>query len=145
MQKATRTEHAAQIKSKEKGRYTNMNAFKTLGTKFAAAIIATGLVAGAAFAGTGSTVTVTLPQAVTVGSSTLASGEYKVTEFTMADGGSIFVFRSEKGESTSAVAMKNADPVVDQKTEVVLSNATGTLHLDKLFIAGQSAGYQFAR
>ena len=122
-----------------------MNAFKTLGTKFAAAIIATGLVAGAAFAGTGAVVTVTLPQAVTLGSSTLASGEYKVTEFTMADGSSMFVFRSDKGEATSAMAMKNADPAVDQKTEVVLSNSGGTLHLDKMFIEGQATGYQFAR
>ena len=122
-----------------------MNAFKTLGTKFAAAIIATSLVAGAAFAAAGSVVTVTLPQAVTLGNSTLASGEYKVTEFSMADGSSMFVFRSEKGETTSAMAMKNADPGFDQKTAVVLSNAGGTLHLDKMFIEGQATGYQFAR
>jgi predicted RecA/RadA family phage recombinase len=121
-----------------------MNTLKSIGTKVIGAMIATGLVAGAAFAATGSTVTVTLPQSVSVGSAVLASGEYKVTEFAMNDGSSLFVFRSDKGEATSALAMKSADPAVDQKTEIVLSNQGGSLHLDKMFIAGEASGYQFA-
>jgi hypothetical protein len=121
-----------------------MNALKSIGTKVVSAIIATGLVAGAAFAASGTTVSVTLPQSVNVGSAVLPSGAYKVTEFSMTDGSSMFVFRNDKGEATSAMAMKNANPATDQKTEVVLSNQNGTLHLDKMFIAGQSTGYQFA-
>jgi hypothetical protein len=121
-----------------------MNTLKNIGTKVMAAMLATGLVAGAAFAATGSVVTVTLPQAVTVGDATLASGQYTITESSMSDGSTLFVFRSEKGDATSAMAMKSASPAVDQKTEVVLSNEKGVLHLDKMFIEGESAGYQFA-
>ena len=107
-------------------------------------MIATGLIAGAAFSGGGNTVSVILPGAVSVGGATLPGGQYKITESTLADGNSLFVFRSEKGETAVAVASKNADPSADQKTEVVLSKEGGTLHLDKLFIEGASVGYQFA-
>jgi len=120
-----------------------MNALKSIGTKVMTAAIATGLVAGAAFAASGSVVTVTLPQSVTVGNATLASGQYTITESSMADGNSLFVFRSDKGDTTAAIAMKGAEPAADQKTSVVLSNDNGSLHLDKVFIAGQSTGYQF--
>lgn len=121
-----------------------MNAFKSIGTKLVGATIAAGLVAGAAFAGTGSTFTVNLPNSVSVGDAVLPSGEYKVSEFSMNDGSMLFVFRSDKGEATSALAMKNAEPAFGQKTEMILSNQKGTLHLDKMFIEGDSAGYQFA-
>jgi hypothetical protein len=40
--------------------------------------------------------------------------------------------------------MKTAEPSADQKSEVVLSHEGGTLHLDKMFIAGESAGFQFS-
>lgn len=113
-------------------------------TRIIGSMIAAGLVAGAAFAADGSTVTVNLPQAVTLGSATLARGQYTITETSMNDGGNLFVFRSEKGDVTSAVAMRSADAAIDQKTAVVLSNDHGMLHLDKLFIEGDSAGYQFS-
>lgn len=121
-----------------------MNALRSIGTKVVTTMIATGLVAGAAFAASGSMVKVTLPEAVNVGGATLASGQYTITESTMADGSNLFVFRSEKGEATAALAMRSAEPAAEQKTEVVLSNEGGILHLDKLFIEGDSAGYQFA-
>jgi len=121
-----------------------MITLKTMGTKVVAAMIGTGLIAGAAFAAGGDTVTVTLPEAVTVGGATLASGQYTITESSPADGTNLFVFRSDKGETTAAIAMRSAEPVAGQKTEVVLSHEGGILHLDKLFIAGDSAGYQFA-
>jgi hypothetical protein len=111
--------------------------------KFAAVAMAAGLVAGAAFGASGSTVKVTLPEAVSVGNATLASGEYTITESTISGGASLFVFRDAKGDAVSAVAMKTAEPSNEQKTEVVLSNAGGTLRLDKMFIEGSSAGYQF--
>ena len=121
-----------------------MNTFKSIGTKVMTAIVATGLVAGAAFAASGDTITVNLPQAVTVGSTTLASGEYKISETSLNDGDSLFVFRSDKGETVTAVAMRSVSPAVDQKTEVVLANEGGSMHLDKLFVAGEAVGYQFA-
>jgi len=123
----------------------NMNTLKNLGIKFAGAAIAAGMVASAAFGLTGSVLTVNLPQSVSVGSAVLPSGEYKVSQFSMNDGNRLFVFRSEKGEAVSAVAMKSAEPSADQKTSVVLSNDNGTLRLDKMFIEGENAGYQFAK
>jgi hypothetical protein len=121
-----------------------MNALKSIATKVIAATIATGLIAGAAFAAGGSTVTVTLPQSVNLGNATLAGGQYTITESSMSDGSSLFVFRSDKGDVASALAMRSAEPAIDQKTAVILSNDHGTLHVDKLFIEGDSAGYQFA-
>lgn len=119
-----------------------MSTLKTIGTKVVTAMIATGLVAGAAFAG--STVTVTLPQSVNVGGTTLASGPYTITESSLLGGQTLFVFRSDKGETASALGMKTAEAGDDQKTSFVLVNEKGTLHLDKLFIAGDGSGYQFA-
>lgn len=121
-----------------------MNALKNIGTKVITAMVATGLVAGVAFAAPGSVVTVTLPQSISVGNATLASGQYTITESALPDGSSLFLFRSEKGDTTTAMAMKGVDPAADQKTSVVLSSDNGTLHLDKMFIAGESTGYQFA-
>jgi hypothetical protein len=122
-----------------------MSTLKNLGIKFAGAAIAAGMVASAAFGLTGSVVIVNLPQAVTVGSTVLPSGEYKVSAVGMNDGSNLFVFRSDKGnEAVSAMATRSADPAVDQKTSIVLSNDKGTLHLDKMFIAGEGVGYQFA-
>lgn len=121
-----------------------MNKLKSIGIKLAGGIAAMGLVSSAAFAGAVPSLTVNLPQPVTVGAAVLASGEYTITSFSMNDGSRLFVFRSDKGEAVSAVALKSADAAADQKTGVVLTNTEGTLHLDKMFIAGESAGYQFA-
>jgi hypothetical protein len=121
-----------------------MNAHRNFATKVVFSMIAAGLAAGAAFAGTGATLTVNLPEAVTVNGSPLASGQYTVTENSMADGSSLLVFRTDKGQATAVVAMKSADPAVDQKTELVLSHEGGSLHLDKMFIEGEGAGFQFS-
>ena len=124
----------------------NMNTLKNLGIKFAGAAVAAGMLASTAFGLTGSIMTVNLPQSVSVGSAVLPSGEYKVTQFSMNDGNKLFVFRSDKGnEAVSAVALKSAEPSADQKTSVVLANDNGTLRLDKMFIEGDNAGYQFAK
>lgn len=121
-----------------------MNALTSFATKVVTAIVATGLVAGAAFAASGSTLTINLPEAASVNGSTLPSGQYKVTETSMADGSSLLLFRSDNGSATAVVAMKSAEPAADQKSEVVLSSQGGALHLDKLFIAGEGAGFQFS-
>jgi hypothetical protein len=121
-----------------------MNALKSIGTKFVTATIAAGLIAGAAFAASGASVTVNLPEAVTVGSTVLPGGQYTITESYMNDGSSLMVFRSESGQTASAMAVRSADPAVDQKTAVVLQREGGTLHLDKMFIEGETTGFQFA-
>ncbi len=121
-----------------------MNSLKNFGTKVVFSMIASGLAVGAAFAASGDTLTINLPEAASLNGSTLASGQYRVTETAMADGSSLLVFRSDKGNATAVVAMKSAEPSADQKSAVVLSNEGGSLHVDKLFIQGESAGYQFS-
>ncbi|HVY94124.1 MAG TPA: hypothetical protein VHA14_15295 [Bryobacteraceae bacterium] len=122
-----------------------MSTLKNLGIRFAGAAIAAGMFASAAFASIGSVMTVDLPQAVTVGSAVLPSGQYSVTQDDMNDGTSLFVFRSNNGkEAISAVGLRNVNAAPDQKTSVVLDDQNGTLHLDKMFIAGHSFGYRFA-
>jgi hypothetical protein len=121
-----------------------MNALRNFGTKAVTAMIATGLVAGAAFAASGTTLTINLPEAATVNGSPLASGQYTVTETSMADGSSLLVFRTDNGAATAVVAMKSAERSTDEKSEVLLSNEGGALHLDKMFIKGESAGFQFS-
>ena len=121
-----------------------MNSLKNFGTKVVFTMIASGLAVGAAFAASGDTLTINLPEAATVNGSALSSGQYTVTESSMGDGSSLLVFRSEKGDTTAVVAMKSAEPAADQKSEVVLSHEGGSLHIDKMFIQGESAGYQFS-
>lgn len=100
----------------------------------------------AASAADGSRMKIRLPEAVTVGDGTLAAGEYSVNETTMAGGTALFVFRAEDGDAVLvAVATRSAAPAADQKTEVVISDENGVEHLDKVFIEGESVGYQFAR
>jgi len=120
--------------------------YKTMkfGSKVVFSVIAAGLAASAAFATTGARLTINLPEAVTVNGSTLASGQYKVTETSMADGASLLVFRSDKGEATGVVVKKTASAAPDQKSEAILSSEGGSLHLDKLFVEGESAGFQFS-
>jgi hypothetical protein len=115
-----------------------MNALKA---KLFNVAIAACLSASAAFAAVDS-ITVTFAQPVTLGSVTLPGGQYQVSESATSNG-NWFVFRSDKGETVAALASKTADAAPDQKTEVVLSHEGGALHVDKLFIEGDSAGYQF--
>jgi len=111
-----------------------------LTVKIFSVAIAAGLAAGAAFAASASTVvSITLPEAVTLGSTTLPAGQYQVTE----DAGNMFVFRSNNGEVAATLATKSVEAAPDQKTEVVLTHEGGALHVDKIFIAGENAGYQF--
>ena len=120
-----------------------MNTLKNIGSKLAAAVVATGLIAGTAF-GAGSVITVNLPDAVNVGSTTLASGQYTITEYSVSSGRSLFVFRSDKGDTATVMGSRTADAPEAQKTAIVLSNEGGSLHLDKLFVEGDQTGIQFA-
>jgi hypothetical protein len=56
----------------------------------------------------------------------------------------LFVFRSDNGETATVMGTKTADSGDEAKTEVILSNEGGTLHVDKMFIEGDQSGYQFA-
>ena len=121
-----------------------MNSLKNFATKVVFSTIAAGLAATAAFAASGDVLTINLPEAVTLNGSVLPSGQYKITETSMADGSGLLVFRSDKGTATAVLAMRSAEPSADQKSEVILANEGGSMRLDKLFVQGESAGYQFS-
>ncbi len=123
-----------------------MTIFRNIGIKLATVVTATGLAAGTAFAATGVQVNVTLPDSVSVGYTTLGSGQYTITEYPVgASAWSTLVFRNDDGETAAVVtALRSADRADDSKTEVILSpDNEGILHLDKMFIEGQITGYKF--
>jgi hypothetical protein len=117
------------------------NAFSRIGRTCAQVAMAGGLMAGVMFAGEVNPVTVTLPHAVTVGSTTLPSGEYTISSVDMADG-ELFVVRSANSPTVSLLAEKIGSP--DQnKTEIVFAKDGDNWHFDKLFLQGDETGYQF--
>lgn len=130
-----------------------MGTLRSMGAKIGVAtMIATGLAASAALAAmNGNTVDITLPESVSIGSTTLPGGQYRISEIPLAGAQSMFVFRDDKGETAAVVtASKNVSPTDvnswggSQKTEIVLSpGEDGTLYLNEMFVEGDSAGYRF--
>jgi hypothetical protein len=106
-------------------------------------IIMTGIVAaGAMFAASFEEITVTLPHAVTVGSTTLQTGTYTLSPMEMSDGGEYFIVR---GANTSPVVIpvqKSESLAAAKKTELTLSDTTTGWHLDKLTIQGETTSYE---
>jgi hypothetical protein len=99
------------------------------------------LLAGSAmFAATINPVTVALPYAVTVGSTTLPSGEYELTSFAMG-GEQFFVVR---GDHTPIVTLRG-ERVEDEsgKTRMTLSKDGDQWHFDKLTVAGEGEAFVF--
>jgi hypothetical protein len=126
----------------------------TLKAKVAVATIAMGLAAGGALAAvSGYPVDVTLPQAVDVGNRILPSGQYEIDQMPVGGRESMFVFRDENGntaavvEGAKMVQPTDVDPGgASRKTELRLSpGEDGMLHLNELFIEGESIGYRFIR
>lgn len=112
------------------------NAFLRFGYTCAAILIAGGL----ALAATQDLATVTLPHAVGVGSTTLPSGNYTIAD----EGDGAFLIQSDTGQKSAVVLGRRIQSdEAAPKTEVVLSGEGGSLHLDKLFIEGQTEGYEF--
>lgn len=115
------------------------NAFSRIGQTCAFGV----LVAGAMLAGSIDRVRITLPQAVTVGSTTLPSGDYTLSPVEMGDGNEYFVIRSEHGTAISLTAQKIDVEETGGKAQVTLQKEGDSWHLDKLFVPGSSVGYQF--
>ena len=118
------------------------NAFSRIGRTCAHLAVAGGLVAGAMFAGAVNEVSVTLPHAVTVGSTTLPSGQYTILSVDMSDGDEYFVVRSANGPVVAGLQAQRTDPAGRSGTQVVLSKDGDTWHFDKMFV-DSGAGYQF--
>jgi hypothetical protein len=85
---------------------------------------------------------VTLPYAVTVGSTTLPSGQYTISSVDMAGGNDLFVMRSPNSPAVSLLAQR-IDGQDQNGTQVMLARDGDTWRLDKLFIQGDDTGYQF--
>jgi hypothetical protein len=111
--------------------------------KFFSRIMMTGIVAaGAMFAAPINEITVTLPHAVTVGSTTLPGGTYTMSPMEMSDGAEYFVVRGAKTEPLILSAQKSEDEAAAKKTEVSFSEAGGTWHFGKLSIEGEKTSYE---
>jgi len=98
------------------------------------------LMTGAMLAGQINEVKVTLPHAVTVGSTVLPAGQYQITNFEMG-GQDFFIVR---GDHTPTVTLpsERIEGETD-KTEVVLSKDGDQWHFDRMTVAGEGATYQF--
>lgn len=118
------------------------NAFSRVGRTCAHVAMVSGLLTGALFAASPDQVNVTLPHAITVGSTTLPSGEYTISSLNMSEGDNYFLIRSANGSAVTMQVQKIDSPDPD-KTQVVLSKDGDTWHIDKMFIQGENAGYQF--
>jgi hypothetical protein len=116
------------------------NAFSRMGRTCASLLAGGVLMAGAMLANQINEVTVTLPHAVTVGSTTLPAGQYVIGNIEMG-GEEFFVVR---GDHTPVVTLKSErEPNETDKTEVVLSKDGDQWHFDKLTIAGEGETFRF--
>jgi|GEM_PF-3209742 len=122
------------------------NAFSRIGQTCVSTLtkgaIAGVLLAGGVFAASIHPVTVTLPHAVTVGATTLPSGEYTLSSVDMNDSSTFFVLRSVNGAAVTLQARK-IDPPASDKTSVTFQKDGDAWHLGTLFIRGDASGYQF--
>lgn len=118
------------------------NAFTRIGRTCVSLLVAGGLAAVAMLAGPINPVYVTLPHSVAVGSATLPAGDYTISSMSMADGDMLFVLRSEHG-SPVTLAAQRIEGDAAEKTNVLFSTDGDAWHFDKLFIEGDSTGYQF--
>jgi hypothetical protein len=120
------------------------NAFVRFGQTCVSVVIGGGLIAGALLAGQVNRVIVTLPHAVTVGATTLPTGEYTLTSVDMADGDQYFVVRGDHTPTVTLQAQKiDAAANGAGKTEVVFSQDANEWRFEKLFVQGEPTGYQF--
>ncbi|MES1258615.1 MAG: hypothetical protein ABUS51_09295 [Acidobacteriota bacterium] len=120
------------------------NAFVRFGQTCVSVVIGSGLIAGALLAGEVNRVIVTLPHAVTVGSVTLPVGEYTLTSMDMSDGDQYFIVRGDHTPTVTLQTQKIDAPVDgSKKTEVVFTQDGAAWHFEKLFVQGDTTGYQF--
>ncbi len=117
-----------------------MNAFLRMGRTCASMIIGGGLMAGALLASGNNEISVALPHAVTVGSTTLPAGNYKLTEFTLG-GMDYFIARGEDGSVATLQAEQTSGDA--SRTEVVFSKDGDTWHFSRLRVAEDGAVYTF--
>jgi uncharacterized protein (DUF1684 family) len=96
---------------------------------------------GALLAGNVGDISVTLPHAVAVGSTTLPSGHYTLSSFEMG-GEEYFVVRSDRGTALATLPTQQIDSTAT-RTQVGFSKDGDVWHFDKLEVAGDGSTYQF--
>lgn len=97
--------------------------------------------AGALLAGNVNEISVTLPHAVAIGSTTLPSGHYTLSSFEMGSE-EYFIVRTDRGAAVATLQAQQIDGDSAQ-TKVVFSKDGDVWHFDKLELAGDAASYQF--
>ncbi len=111
-----------------------------MSSKCALTIGAGVLMVGGLFAGQINEITVTLPHAVSVGSTTLPAGHYVFSSFEMG-GEEMFIVR---GDHTPTVTLHServdGDP---NKTQLTLSKDGDQWHFERLSVEGDNSAYQF--
>jgi hypothetical protein len=113
------------------------NAFLRVGQTCALGV----LMAGAMLAGSIHPVTLTLPYAVTVGSTTLPSGQYTLSSIDLSDGNEYFMVRSGNGAVFTLPVVRIDSNEAEGKTQVKFQKEGNSWHFDKIFVADN--GYQF--
>ncbi len=122
------------------------NAFARFGKTLGSLVVVGGLMTCGLFAGTTALVTVNLPHAVTVGSTTLPSGHYTISAVDMASGDDVLILRADKGNTTVTLqAQKSTLASNSDKTQVFVTRDGDTWNLDKMVIEGTDVSYQFAK
>jgi hypothetical protein len=109
------------------------------------AILAGGIfAAGVMFAAPLSDVTVTVPHAVTVGSTTLPSGTYTMSPMETSDGTDYFVLR---GEETAPLVLpvQKVERSAAPRTSVSFSEDGDTWKFEQLSLQGETTAYSFEK
>jgi len=120
------------------------NAFSRFGYTCASVVIGGVLAASALLAGQVNRVTVTLPHSVKVGSTVLPSGEYTISSMSMADGDEYFIVRGEHTPVVTLAAQKiDAADEQTNRTQLLFSQDGSDWHFERMFLKGDSIGYQF--
>ncbi len=106
-----------------------------------------GSMLGVAFAQNGTSLTVILPYAASLGKTTLPAGEYTVREIQTSGNAAALEFRSNSGPSVNVMAGEipmDTDKLAT-RTEVVLKSDGETYRIDKVYMEGRPYGFQIFR
>jgi hypothetical protein len=91
-------------------------------------------------------ITVKLPNAAMVGSTTLPAGEYTVRELAGNGNGAVLQFTDGKGDLATVYAQEVVtDSHTADKTEVVLKSDGERFQVDKIFLGDRDYGFQLAK
>lgn len=112
---------------------------------FASALLFAAMTALPAAAASMRPVKITLPYSVTVAGTTLAPGAYTVEELDFRNGSPVLTFRSDNGASVDVLAnvIETPNNAVSNRTAMVLQLSGAQREVEKLWIEGQSLGFEF--